>query len=317
MDLETFQKHELHLAWGDLHEAGFKVNGRSNSEILGSLDTEGDRQYHPCPESFRREEVTSGIVKSFKDWSESSVFKGTRRNISVYLPNMVSRPVDEMRLIVCNDGPGYRSRNGAIRATQVLDNLIHDQEIPPTAAVFITPGLPEGIDNPEEGKRPDEKAMRQRSIEYDTCNGDYLSFLVDEALPFVEKETGQSFSRDPSHKIVCGISSGGICAFNAAWHGPEQFGCVISHCGSFTNIRGGHNYPYLIRSTPRKPIKVFLQSGERDADIVTGSWALANKDVAAALDFAGYDFRFEFGSGGHNLRHGGSLFADTLRWLIG
>ena len=75
MDLETFQKHELHLAWGDLHEAGFKVNGRSNSEILGSLDTEGDRQYHPCPESFRREEVTSGIVKSFKDWSESSVFK--------------------------------------------------------------------------------------------------------------------------------------------------------------------------------------------------------------------------------------------------
>ena len=25
--------------------------------------------------------------------------------------------------------------------------------------------------------------------------------------------------------------------------------------------------------------------------------------------------RFEFGDGGHNLRHGGALFADTLRWL--
>ena len=66
MDLETFQKHELHLAWGDLHEAGFKVNGRSNSEILGSLDTEGDRQYHPCPESSRREERSfAGFKRSF------------------------------------------------------------------------------------------------------------------------------------------------------------------------------------------------------------------------------------------------------------
>jgi enterochelin esterase family protein len=91
---------------------------------------------------------------------------------------------------------------------------------------------------------------------------------------------------------------------------------VISHCGSFTNIRGANNYPYLIRSTPRKPLRVFLQSGERDADIVTGSWPLANQQMAAALAYAGYDHRFEFGTGGHNLRHGGALFADALRWAF-
>ena len=124
-----------------------------------------------------------------------------------------------------------------------------------------------------------------------------------------------TFSEDPTERTICGISSGGICAFNAAWHFPEQFGRVLSHCGSFTNILGGHNYPYLVRSTPRKPLRVFLTSGRRDADIVTGSWPLANQAMAAALAFAGYDYRFEFGEGGHNLRHGGALFAEALRWL--
>ena len=48
-----------------------------------------------------------------------------------------------------------------------------------------------------------------------------------------------------------------------------------------------------------------------------GNWPLANQQMAAALSFAGYDLRFEFGTGGHNLRHGGALFADALRWLLG
>jgi enterochelin esterase family protein len=60
---------------------------------------------------------------------------------------------------------------------------------------------------------------------------------------------------------------------------------------------------------------VFLQSGEMDAQIVTGSWPLANQQIASALEFAGYEYQFEFGTGGHNLRHGGALFAETLRWL--
>ena len=37
--------------------------------------------------------------------------------------------------------------------------------------------------------------------------------------------------------------------------------------------------------------------------------------MAAALKFAGYDYTFVFGDGGHSGKHGGSIFPDTLRWL--
>ena len=242
------------------------------------------------------------------------MFAGTRRDVWVYKPNAADN-VDALNLIIFNDGPGYLARAGAVRATTVLDNMIDAGELAPTLAVFVSPGLPPNIELPAAGQRPDPLAMQQRSVEYDSCSDHYLRFLIDELLPFVSAEVGVRISDDPASRTICGISSGGICAFNAAWHGPEYFGRVISHCGSFTNIRGAHNFPYLIRSTPRKGIKVFLQSGELDADIVTGSWVLANQQMAAALQFAGYRHRFEFGTGGHNLRQGGALFAETLRWL--
>ena len=144
---------------------------------------------------------------------------------------------------------------------------------------------------------------------------DYGCFIIDEVLPFIAAEMGVTFSLDPNKRTICGISSGGICAFNLAWHHPDSFGRVLSHCGSFTNIRGGHNFPYLIRTTERKPIRVFLQSGEADAAIPLGDWPIANKTTANAFKYAGYDYRFEFGKGGHSLRHGGALFAESLRWL--
>lgn len=90
---------------------------------------------------------------------------------------------------------------------------------------------------------------------------------------------------------------------------------VLSHCGSFTSIRGGHNYPYLIRTMARKSLRLSLTSGARDLDHPVGNWPRANREIAAALKFAGYDHRFEFGEGGHSLRHAGSLFATSLRWF--
>jgi len=90
---------------------------------------------------------------------------------------------------------------------------------------------------------------------------------------------------------------------------------VLSHCGSFTNIRGGHEYPYWVRETRRKPIRVFLQSGSGDADIIAGNWPLANQLMAASLEFAGYEVKLAYGDGGHNLHHGGAIFAESLLWL--
>ena len=85
--------------------------------------------------------------------------------------------------------------------------------------------------------------------------------------------------------------------------------------GSYTNIRGGHVYPALIRKTPPKPIRVFLQGGSGDLNNDHGNWWLANRQMASALAFAKYDYRFVGGEGGHSGKHGGAILPDSLRWL--
>ena len=89
--------------------------------------------------------------------------------------------------------------------------------------------------------------------------------------------------KDAAGRAICGISSGGICAFTAAWERPDLFSKVLVHVGSFTNIRGGDVYPGLIRKTEQKPIRVFLQDGSGDLDNLHGNWPLANQQMASAL----------------------------------
>ena len=104
-------------------------------------------------------------------------------------------------------------------------------------------------------------------------------------------------------------------AFTVAWERPDQFRKVLSHVGSFTNIRGGHVIPAVIRKTENKPLRIFLQDGSNDLDNLHGSWPLANQEMAASLKFKSYDYKFEFGDGGHNGKHGGAILPDSLRWL--
>ena len=124
-----------------------------------------------------------------------------------------------------------------------------------------------------------------------------------------------TLTTDPDQRAIAGASSGGICAFTVAWERPDAFRKVLSHIGSFTNIRGGHVYPALIRKSDRKPIRVFLQDGSNDLDNPHGNWPLANQEMAAALKFKGYDYKFEFGDGAHTHKHGGAILPDSLRWL--
>jgi enterochelin esterase-like enzyme len=315
MDVDTYQELELHLNFID-HRGGEVVNGRRNLEILDALDTPGDAVYHPCPEA--SDEVAAGEVVRFDDWRSPRIYDGTTRDVWLYAPQTLA-PTDRPALLVFNDGGLYLDPDGPVRAARVLDVLQARGELGPTAAVFVSPGRPLDVapaPSPWDlNVRP--RAQHQRSIEYDSITTAYSDFVVEELLPFAEAELGVEFDPDPARRAVVGLSSGGICAWTTAWHRPDHFGRVLSHCGSFVNIRGGHAWPYLVRSTPRKPVRVMLQSGERDADIIYGNWPLANQQMAAALSFAGYDVRFEFGTGGHNLRHGGALFAESLRWLFG
>ena len=188
----------------------------------------------------------------------------------------------------------------------VFDNLIHSGEMPITIGIFINPGV---VPAAKKGA----KARRNRSFEYDTLSDQYVRFLVEELIPTVAKD--YKLTKEPKMRAIAGISSGGICAFTAAWERPDYFHKVVSHVGSFTNIRGGHVYPSIIRKTERKNIRVFLQDGANDLDNLHGNWPLANNQMAAALKFSKYDFGFVFGEGGHNGKHGGAILPDTLRWL--
>ena len=144
--------------------------------------------------------------------------------------------------------------------------------------------------------------------------------MLEEILPEVERTV--KLRHDPESRAIAGISSGGICAWTVAWEHPEEFSKVLSWVGSFTNIasgttrrEGGHNYEALIRKTPKKPIRVFLQDGANDLDNANGNWPLANQQMAKALEFAKYDYKFIFGQGFHSNLHGRAILPDSLRWL--
>lgn len=263
-----------------------------------------EEPYKLGPDSMRQEDVPKGDV-SKHTW-KSQVFEGTIREYFVYVPKQYDK-TKPAAVMVFQDGHAYVNETGQFRASIVFDNLIHRKKMPVTVGIFINPGnkaetLPE---NPWRGSN--------RSFEYDTLSDQYARFLLDEILPEVGKSYSLSDKRED--RAICGISSGGICAWTVAWERPDQFSKVLSHVGSFTNIRGGHDYPALIRKTERKPIRAFLQDGENDLDNQHGSWWLANLEMDAALKFARYDYKFVGGEGAHNGIHGGAILPESLEWL--
>lgn len=260
--------------------------------------------YKHGPDSHRQEGVPQGKVTQLQ-WKDSKVFPGTVRDYWIYVPAQYDK-TQPASLMVFQDGGAYVDEKKDFRVPVVFDNLIHKQEMPVTIGLFISPGSIPPAD-------PAQKARSNRSFEYDSLGDQYAKFLIEELLPDLDKS--YNISKDPAQRAICGISSGGICAWTVAWERPDQFGKVLSHVGSFTNIRGGNVYPYLIRKTEQKPIRVFLQEGSNDLDNLHGNWPLANQEMAAALKFAKYDYKFEYGDGGHNGKHGGAILPDSLRWL--
>jgi enterochelin esterase family protein len=266
-----------------------------------------DNDYTLGPDSQPQAGVPQGEVKKFT-YAESKVFPGTTHEWALYVPKQYdgAKPAG---LMVFFDGSGYLNPTGNIRATVVMDNLIAKKDMPVTIGLFINPGVVKAAE-------PGQKERSNRSFEYDSLGDANARFVIEEMVPLVRAQ-GIQLTEDPAGWAACGLSSSGIAAFTLAWERPERFRKVISWIGSFTNIRGGYVYPALIRKTKSspKPIRVFLQDGSADLDNLHGHWPLSNQDMAAALKFAGYDYQFEFGTGGHSPKHGASLFPNTLRWL--
>ena len=249
--------------------------------------------------------IPKGVLTSY-EWS-SNIYKGTVRDYSVYVPAQYDGTA-AAALMIFQDGHTYLKEDGDFRVPTVFDNLIAQEKMPITIGLFINPGHDQDLPPPASPWR-----ASNRSIEYDTLSDTYTRFLLEELIPELKKK--YVISDNPKMYAIAGISSGGICAFTAAWNRPEAFHKVLSHIGSYTDIRGGHQYPSLIRKSDRKPIKVFMQDGTNDLDNKFGNWFLANQQMAKALHFKDYDYQFVIDSGAHNGKNAGLILPQSLIWL--
>lgn len=256
--------------------------------------------YTAPPESKKQPGVPEGKLIQMPKW-ESKIFAGTTRDWWVYVPAQYKAETPAC-VMVFQDGQSAKNYTPVM-----FDNLIAKGDMPITVGIFLSPGT-----------RSDGRS--NRSFEYDTLSDQYARFLLEEILPEVEKT--YPLRHDAASRAIGGISSGGICAWTVAWERPNEFSKVLSWVGSFTNIQhgttfreGGHNYEAMVRKAPKRPIRMFMQDGENDLDNANGNWPLANQTLAKSLAFAGYDFKFVYGSGFHSDRHGRAIMPDSLRWL--
>jgi enterochelin esterase family protein len=220
--------------------------------------------------------------------------------------------------MVFNDGQAFLNEEGDARAYNVLDNLIYRRELPVMIAAFINPGrTPE---QPEPNLKEWGDKNTNRRIEYNALDDKYARVIADELLPALYKD--YNISKDPDQHCIGGASSGAIAAFTVAWQRPEQFHKVLSLIGSFTDLRGGHAYPDIIRDSPKKPIRIFLQDGRNDnRGTMRGDynknvdWFYQNVRMMEALTAKGYELNYMWGIGKHGMKQAGAVLPEMMRWL--
>jgi len=252
----------------------------------------------------REGEIPKGVVTKYS-FNQSKIFPGTVRDYWIYVPQQYD-PAKPACVHVNQDGVQYK-------APEVFDRLIHKKQMPVVIGVFVSHGrVPAETD----------KALPRfnRSYEYDGLGDQYARFLLDELLPEVETKSSPDgrpirLSKAGNDRCIAGSSSGAICAFTAAWERPDAFQRVFSSVGTYVGLRGGNEYPTLVRKYEPKPIRIFLQDGSHDLNIYGGDWWMANQEMERALRFAGYEVDHAWGEGGHDGKHATEVFPDAIRWL--
>lgn len=283
---------------GVLHQYQFYSDGKP-------LGNRGDAVGYN-PDSYAQPGVPHGKL-SEKMTIASKLYDGMKANYWVYASAGVD-PNAPSALMVWQDGQNLIGDFSALRLLTVTDNLVHQGLLPPIVHVMIQPGT-----------SPDGGAMR--SIEYDTVSTRYVRFLMEEVLPEVEKL--YKLRPDGYSRAIAGESSGGICAFNAAWYMPDKFARVHSAVGSFTSIQwrskenndGGNVYPFMVRREPKRNIRVWMSDGADDLENEHGSWPMQNIEMANSLKFREYDFHFRFGTAAHGGAQAALDLPESLAWL--
>lgn len=239
------------------------------------------------------------------------------RRVMVYVPPGLVRtpgaPPPTVPFMVWQDGMSY-----VARVVPVLDSLIAQKKIPPVAVVFINSGGGDAQNS-------------QRGLEYDSMDGKYAEFIQTEVLPRAAREANITFATDREARAAAGCSSGAAAALSMAWYHPEWYSRVLSYSGTFVNQaspemaatpRGAWEYhATLIPNSPKKPIRIWLQVGERDNHATDPeqswhNWPMANQRMAAALKAKGYDYRYVFSrDAGHcDARAIAQTLPEALEW---
>ena len=258
------------------------------------------------PDSYQKPGVPHGKATE-KRTIVSKIYDGMKADYWIYASPGVD-PSVPAALMVWQDGQNLVGDYARMRLFTVTENLVAQKLMPPVVHVMIAPGT-----------STDGKAMR--SVEYDTVSDRYPRFLMEEVLPEVEKM--YKLRSDGYSRAIAGESSGGICAFNAAWLMPEHFARVHSAVGSFTSIQwhpeekqeGGYIYPFKVRKEPKRNIRVWMSDGQDDLENTHGSWPMQNIEMANSLKLAEYDFHFRFGTAAHGGSQATLDLPESLAWL--
>jgi enterochelin esterase-like enzyme len=234
------------------------------------------------------------------------------RRVAVYVPKQYV-PGTPAPFIVGADGPDQLLFNA-------LDALIAQKRVPVMIAISIANGSGDAQGS-------------QRGLEYDTMSGRYAEFVETEVLPLVEQQYGVKLSKNPDERAAMGTSSGASAALSMAWFHPEWYHRVLSYSGTFINQQwppdpafphGAWGYhETLIPNSPRKPIRIWLEVGDRDLynpNVMRDNmhdWVAANENMAKVLAAKGYHYQFVFAQ---NAGHGDrpvkmQTLAEALEWL--
>lgn len=275
-------------------------------------------KYTPAPERKKVEGVPEGKVQQFEfDSKETKLFNpgiarkvfGTvdpknpktlivethpidyKRKVGVYVPAGY-KPGTEAPFMVVHDGPGHA--NGY---KTILDNLIAQKRIPPIVLISLSNG-------------GGDAQGHERGKEYDNMNADYATYIEDEVLPRVEKNCGVKLTKDPDGRAAMGCSSGGSCALIMAWFRNDLYHRVLTTSGTFVNQAWPFDEKYpdgawgfhetLIPKEKKKPIRLFIQVGDRDLlnpNVMRDNmhdWVEANHRMAKVLKEKGYEYQYLF-----------------------
>jgi enterochelin esterase family protein len=283
---------------GVLHEYQFYSAGKP-------LGARGDAVGYN-PDSYPKPGVPHGKL-SEKHTLTSKIYDGMKYDYWTYASAGVD-PNVPAALMVWQDGQNLENELGGIRLITVTDNLVQQGLLPAIVHVMIAPGT-----------SADGKAMR--SIEYDTVSDHYTRFLMEEVLPDVEKT--YKLRQDGYSRAIAGESSGGICAFAAAWFAPDKFSRVHSAVGSFTsiqwrskeNVDGGNVFPFMVRRDPKRNIRMWMSDGADDLENQFGSWPMQAIQMANSLKLREYDFHLRFGTAAHGGAQAALDLPESLTWL--